>query len=89
MSRRLIAVLVACLVLAACGDDPSPTTAVPHPSRPRRRHPASRRARRPNPGTEIVVADSKFGPMLFDKRKQAIYLFDIEDGQAGVLRRLR
>jgi predicted lipoprotein with Yx(FWY)xxD motif len=29
-------------------------------------------------GTEIVLADSEFGDMLFDSRDQAIYLFDKE-----------
>jgi predicted lipoprotein with Yx(FWY)xxD motif len=29
-------------------------------------------------GTEIVVEDSDFGPMLFDRTGQAIYLFDVE-----------
>ena len=78
MSGRLIAVLVACLVLAACGDDPSPDDSGAKPEQTTTatsREPASPTA---EPGTEIVVADSKFGPMLFDKRKQAIYLFDIE-----------
>jgi predicted lipoprotein with Yx(FWY)xxD motif len=81
MRGRLIAVLVACLVLAACGDDPSPddNRATPEPTTTATsREPASPTA---EPGTEIVVADSKFGPMLFDKRKQAIYLFDIEDSE--------
>ena len=30
------------------------------------------------PGTRIVVRGSDFGPMLFDERGQAIYLFDVE-----------
>lgn len=29
-------------------------------------------------GTELEVRDSEFGPMLFDGRGQAIYLFDVE-----------
>ncbi len=33
---------------------------------------------KPKPGTEIVIGDSAYGPMLFDKRGQAIYLFDVE-----------
>ncbi len=80
MSARLITVVIACLALASCGDDSSPaddasptatrttTTATPDEETT----PAAK------PGTEIVVADSEFGPMLFDKRKQAIYLFDVE-----------
>lgn len=30
------------------------------------------------PGTRIVVGESAFGPMLFDRQGQAIYLFDVE-----------
>ena len=79
MSGRTVAVLVACLVLAACGDDPSPgakaTTAPTTTTAATPSEPASPTA---EPGTEIVVAGSAFGPMLFDTRKQAIYLFDIE-----------
>ena len=79
MSGRTVAVLVACLVLAACGDDPSgdakATTAPTTTTAATPSEPASPTA---EPGTEIVVAGSAFGPMLFDTRKQAIYLFDIE-----------
>ena len=31
-------------------------------------------------GTRIIVADSAYGPMLYDARGQAIYLFDLEQG---------
>ena len=33
------------------------------------------------PGTTIEVADSDYGPILFDSRDQAIYLFDKEEGE--------
>ena len=33
-------------------------------------------------GTQIVAADSEFGPMLFDATGQAIYLFDVETTSA-------
>ena len=32
----------------------------------------------PEPGTTITTYSSQFGPMLFDKSGQAIYLFDAE-----------
>ena len=77
MTRRLIAAIAACLLLTACGDDggstpddsasDTVTTTAPTSDSPE-----------PTSGTEIVVGDSEFGRMLFDDRKQAIYLFDIE-----------
>jgi len=33
-------------------------------------------------GTRIIVADSAYGPMLYDARGQAIYLFDRETGRS-------
>jgi predicted lipoprotein with Yx(FWY)xxD motif len=33
------------------------------------------------PGTTIEVADSDYGPILFDSGNQAIYLFDKEEGE--------
>jgi predicted lipoprotein with Yx(FWY)xxD motif len=38
----------------------------------------------PATGTVITVGDSEFGPMLFDDRGQAIYLFDQEDAGTPV-----
>ena len=35
------------------------------------------------PGTEIVVSDSQFGPILFNAQQQAIYLFDKESTSAS------
>ena len=63
---------------AGCGDDDSdstmaapaaPTMAAPSPE------PAAPAAKR---GTKIVLGDSQFGKMLFDSKRQAIYLFDKE-----------
>ena len=34
-----------------------------------------------SPGARIIVADSQYGPMLYDKTGQAIYLFDLEEGR--------
>ncbi len=77
MTRRVIAAIAACFLLSACGDDggstpedsgsETATTSAPTSDSPE-----------PKSGTEIVVADSEFGPMLFDDRDQAIYLFDVE-----------
>jgi len=76
---RRIAALVACLLLAACGDEPSPSdSAGPTADETTTSASPSATPTVPKPGTEIVGADSEFGPMLFDKRKQAIYLFDVE-----------
>jgi predicted lipoprotein with Yx(FWY)xxD motif len=41
---------------------------------------ATKAQSKPATGTEIVVADSEFGQMLFDTSEQAIYLFDKESG---------
>lgn len=82
MTGRLIAVLLGCLLLAACGgDDPSPADATPTPSATATSTTAAP-TETAKPGTEIVVADSEFGEMLFDKRDRAIYLFDIEETEA-------
>ena len=35
----------------------------------------------PARGTRIIVADSQYGPMLYDRTGQAIYLFDLEKGK--------
>jgi predicted lipoprotein with Yx(FWY)xxD motif len=78
--------LTATLLVAGCGDgepgataaaDPpttSPSTTAGSPSAPPT--PASTPA--PSVGTMITTGDSEFGPMLFDERGQAIYLFDLE-----------
>lgn len=80
MTGRLIAALLAGLLLASCSDaGPKPadpgTEAVTTPTTT---EPASHPSAPAAIGTEIVAADSKFGHMLFDSRDQAIYLFDVE-----------
>lgn len=81
---RWIASLLAAglLAVAGCGgddDEPgSPTDAAPATDAAPPRQPAQEKrpaAPRP-PGTEIRVADSEFGPMLFDSKRQAIYIFE-------------
>lgn len=80
MTARRIAALLACLLLAACGGNGAEKSADSPTETPTTKSAPSSDAptKTPKPGTEIVVADSKFGPMLFDNRKQAIYLFDVE-----------
>jgi predicted lipoprotein with Yx(FWY)xxD motif len=80
-----VALMAAALVAIGCGseepDDPGggpqrPQAEAPaEPTRTEERHatPAAK-------GTEIVVAGSDFGPMLYDSRKQAIYIFE-RDGR--------
>ena len=74
MRAALVALPLA--LLAACGDDddassrPSPaaTTAVEESPQAA---PAAR-------GTKLVLGDSQFGRILFDSKRQAIYMFDKE-----------
>ena len=86
-----IAGAVAALMLGACGGDDDEPAAGPDPAPPAEQSGAysggvqaqqqgsgggSEEAKAP--GTKVVVADSQFGPILFDAEKQAIYLFDRE-----------
>jgi predicted lipoprotein with Yx(FWY)xxD motif len=85
------AALAATLVLvAACGTTSStgsggygPASTVPSPeSSPESspEAPPESPSPEPTPGTQVRVADSEFGPMLFATSGQAIYLFDKEEG---------
>jgi predicted lipoprotein with Yx(FWY)xxD motif len=86
MTRLLTALaLAAALVLAACGDDddsaPAATAEQAEPEaagadreKPERDKPKDE----PKPGTEITIASSQFGPIVFNAGNQAIYLFDKE-----------
>jgi predicted lipoprotein with Yx(FWY)xxD motif len=93
MSRLLAIVLVlASLALAACGDNEgSPTTTSPAQAAgsdsgaakdgtaDEDRAPAGGNGEQRAAGTEVKVADSQYGPILFDSSNQAIYLFDKEN----------
>jgi predicted lipoprotein with Yx(FWY)xxD motif len=93
MSRLLaIAAILASLALAACGDDEgSPTTTSPAQAAGSNSGAAKDAAadqdraygggngEQTAAGTEIKVADSQYGPILFDSSNQAIYLFDKEN----------
>jgi predicted lipoprotein with Yx(FWY)xxD motif len=85
--QRIAVAAAAALALAGCGSDAKPTTATaehttgasstsPSPSLPPT--PMMVTTAPAPPGTVITVADSEFGPMLFDETGQAIYLFDKE-----------
>lgn len=80
--RRAVVLLL--LALAGCGGEPAAgpepvgTTTAVTPTSPTPTSPDPTPSDPAPAGTEIVVADSDFGPMLFDDRKQAIYLFDVE-----------
>lgn len=80
---RRLAVLPALLALglaaAGCGDDEQPAATSPAtaPAQPAAQGPATTRtAPAPRTGTRIVLGDSEFGSMLFDARRQAIYVFE-------------
>lgn len=62
---------------AASGSDSPSASAEPRSESAAPSEPASPE---PTPGTRIRVADSEFGPMLYDTAGQAIYLFDKEEG---------
>ena len=75
---RLAALLLA-LTLAACGGGDSERAATPTPTPtstptatrvPAEAKPAAKR------GTKIVLAGSEFGTMLFNAKRQAIYIFE-------------
>lgn len=76
--------LVAAAAIAGCGsdDDPSEPASAPDPApstqaqaaAEEQAEPAARRRR----GTKIALGDSQFGQVLFDGRRQAIYIFDRE-----------
>ena len=71
--------IVGSLAVAGCGDDsqdPAPQGGAAAPATERD---ASQPKPKPKPkpaGTAIEVAESEFGPMLFDSKGQAIYIFE-------------
>src|SRR3712207_5019285 len=81
LSILLVALLVA---LAGCGDDDSDTSkaaprgdAATHPPPdPAAAPEAKDDAPAARKGTKITLGDSEFGEMLFDTKKQAIYIFE-------------
>ena len=79
MKRLAAYVLVVALALAGCGDDDGDEqTAAPQETTTEAAPATSAPEEKPEKpaGTEIVLRDSEFGPMLFDSKKQAIYIFE-------------
>jgi predicted lipoprotein with Yx(FWY)xxD motif len=80
MEKASVVLVLGVLALAACGDDddsgaskkPPPRAAATTMDDAARKDGGATRARK---GTTITVGDSEFGTMLFDSRKQAIYIF--------------
>ncbi len=77
--------VVGSLVVAGCGDDGEQPTAPRQeagsdartaPAAPDRRQTATATSTTSKRGTLIVAGDSQFGRMLFDARKQALYIFE-------------
>ena len=79
MKAIATAAVAVLLVLAGCGDDDGGDDASQSPPETQITTPSSTEqapAERKPAGTTITVADSEFGPMLFDSKKQAIYIFE-------------
>lgn len=84
MRLACIALSVVGLAVAGCGDDdeqPAPrqearTAASTATAAPDDRQAGAATSTTSRPGTRIVAGDSQFGRMLFDARKQAIYIFE-------------
>jgi predicted lipoprotein with Yx(FWY)xxD motif len=77
--RSSLAALIAALVVASgCGDDEAPTAAPPAttPTAAPAEDEAPAAARPRRKGTRITLRGSEFGTMLFDARRQAIYIFE-------------
>jgi predicted lipoprotein with Yx(FWY)xxD motif len=83
---RIVALLAAGLLAIGCGSEDEPDTASQPPAeeppatetakeKPTKKKPAAANAK----GTEIVLAGSDFGSMLYDSRKQAIYIFELDE----------
>jgi predicted lipoprotein with Yx(FWY)xxD motif len=77
--KTLAPVLIAAVLVASgCGEDDPPTTAgspTPEPT-PREAEPTREPEQRERRGTRVTVGGSQFGEMLFDSRRQAIYIFE-------------
>ncbi len=82
LTVRTLAILLgtAALAAAGCGSDDDASTA-----RPQRSTDAATRAMQDaatstakgeRPGTRVIARPSRFGTMLFDARRQAIYIFE-------------
>jgi predicted lipoprotein with Yx(FWY)xxD motif len=85
MKRIAVMVLAGVLLGAGCGggdDDGQADGGTPAPSNAGSSETTPEK--RANSGTTIVVGDSEFGTMLFDSKKQAIYIFENDrDGRSN------
>jgi predicted lipoprotein with Yx(FWY)xxD motif len=68
---------IALLALAGCGGDEGITDTVTGSTRSGAR--ASEVEKPARNGTRVVLADSEFGRMLFNSKKQAIYIFERDE----------
>jgi predicted lipoprotein with Yx(FWY)xxD motif len=76
--RRLLLLLFSAALISACGSDSGDES--PQPSKPAAQDTTTTREPKPAEakGTAIKLDGSQFGAVLYDKRGQAIYLFDKE-----------
>jgi predicted lipoprotein with Yx(FWY)xxD motif len=90
LSRTIAVLMSAVFVAAGCGDDgggadkPSgenePAAATgPEDSAANRSDKAADQTRSARPGTKVILAGSEFGRMLFNAKKQAIYIFQRDE----------
>jgi predicted lipoprotein with Yx(FWY)xxD motif len=80
--RKLVPLIAtALLALAGCGgDDEEGAAATPQPTAEPTATAAPAATAAPRSGTRIVVRGSAFGRMLFDSKRQAIYIFERDRG---------
>ena len=91
MKTLSILLVAGLLALAGCGDDDESTTTTPaqddaamqkekdEAAMQKKKEDAAMQKEKQEAGgsgTAITVADSEFGPMLFNSKKQAIYIFE-------------
>jgi predicted lipoprotein with Yx(FWY)xxD motif len=82
--RLVLAAIAALLLTAGCGGDDEmpapvgqPTPEAAMPSEAMQGDEGDRAAPKPTrTGTRVMIRDSQFGEMLFDARRQAIYIFE-------------
>jgi predicted lipoprotein with Yx(FWY)xxD motif len=81
MKAISVLLIAGLLALAGCGDDDdsggsNPQAPTDDAATQEKKEEGAIREEKAAPGTTITVRDSQFGPMLFDSRKQAIYIFE-------------